>query len=67
MSAKPRKSAVNPLTKTPGELRGPLSRSVRSIDNNSATAAASIDVGAVEARITNRRGRVVTLPQCFRG
>ena len=67
MSAKPRKSTVNPSTKTPDELRGPLNRSVRSTDNNSATAAASIDVVVVEAPITNRRGRVVTLSQRFRG
>ena len=67
MSVKPRKNTVNPPTKVPDELRGPLSRSVCSIDSNSATAAASIDVVAVEARITNRRGRVVTLPQRFRG
>ena len=66
MSAKPRKSAVNPPTKAPGELRGPLNRSVRSIDSNSATATVSIDVVVVEAPITNRRGRVVTLSQRFR-
>ena len=67
MSVKSRKSAVNPSTKAPGELRGLLNRFVHSIDNNSATAAVSINVVAVEARITNRRGRVVTLPQRFRG
>ena len=66
MFTKPRKNTINPFTKIPDKLRGLLNRSVRSIDNNSVTAAVSIDVDVVETRITNRRDRVIILSQCFR-
>ena len=61
MSVKSRKSVVNSSIKIPDELRGLLNRSVRSINSNSVTAAVSIDVAVIEAPITNRRDRVVTL------
>ena len=66
MFTKSRKSVINSPIKTTDELRGLLNRFVRSINNNSVTTVVSIDVIVVKARITNRRGRVVTLSQRFR-
>ena len=67
MSVKPRKSTINPSIKTPNELRSLLNRFIRSIDNNFVTVTVSINVVVVEAPITNRRDRVITLSQRFRG
>lgn len=63
---KPRKKPVNPITKAIHAAAVSQGRSPRSIDTASSTAAGAIDVAAVEAPITNQRGRVVILPQRFR-